>query len=212
MYLSQRKTDQAENAFRKAVELAPDLAMVHYELGQLYLWERKLPAAESAFQAALKKDRQKFGCPYGLGPPVGFAGSGRCGEWHYRQAVQLDRHDAVAANNLAASLTEQQEFDDALGLALAAQIWRLRIRPLKIRWGGSITKRTDSRMPIDCSPKLRRRSRSIRPCRYHHAMTLSKIGKQEEALTELKAALSLPGSFPGADRATQMLASNKIED
>ena len=43
-------------------------------------------------------------------------------------------------------------------------------------------------------------------------MTLSKIGKQEEALAELKTALSLPGGFPEADRAAQMVASNQIED
>ena len=34
----------------------------------------------------------------------------------------------------------------------------------------------------------------------------------DEALAELKMALSLPGGFPGADRAAQMLASSKIED
>ena len=48
--------------------------------------------------------------------------------------------------------------------------------------------------------------------RYHHAVALARIGKQEEALSELKAALSLPGPFPDADRAARMLAAKKIEE
>jgi hypothetical protein len=43
-------------------------------------------------------------------------------------------------------------------------------------------------------------------------VALSKIGKQKEALSELEAALSLPGEFPQADRAARMLAANKIDD
>ena len=48
--------------------------------------------------------------------------------------------------------------------------------------------------------------------RYHHAVALAKIGKQDEALAELKTALSLPGGFPEAERAAKMLASNKIDE
>ena len=55
LYVSQRKTEQAENAFRKAVELAPDLALVHYELGQLYVLENKLPAADRHFRPHSKR-------------------------------------------------------------------------------------------------------------------------------------------------------------
>ena len=36
---------------------------------------------------------------------------------HYKRAFQLNPQNVVAANNLAASLSEQQDLDDALGFA-----------------------------------------------------------------------------------------------
>ncbi|MEK6803825.1 MAG: tetratricopeptide repeat protein [Nitrospirota bacterium] len=212
LYVSQRKTDQAEKAFRKAIELAPDLALVHYELGQLYLLERKLPAAESAFQTALKKEETNSEVHTALGLVLASQGRVDAANVHYRRAVQLDRRNAVAANNLAASLTEQQEFDDALGLALAAHDQAPANPAIKDTLGWIYYKKNRfadaHRLLAEASAALPQHP----AVRYHHALTLSKIGKQEEALAELKTALALPGGFPGADRAAQMIASNKVEE
>ncbi len=212
LYVSQRKTDQAEKAFKKALELAPDVALVHYELGQLYLLERKLPAAESAFQAALKKDETNSEVHTALGLVLASQRKVDAANGHYRRAVQLDRHNAVAANNLAASLTEQQEFDDALGLALAAYD-RAPLNPgIQDTLGWIYYKKNRfedaHRLLAEASASLPQHP----TVRYHHAMLLSKIGKQEAALAELKTALSLPGGFPEADRAARMVAANKIDE
>lgn len=212
LYVSQRKTQQAEKAFRKAVELAPDVALVHYELGRLYLSERKLPAAESAFQAALKKEETNSEVHTALGMVLASQGRADAANGHYRRAVQLDRHNAVAANNLAASLTEQQEYDEALGLALAAHDRAPANPAIKDTLGWIYYKKNRfedaHRLLAEASGALPQHP----TVRYHHAMTLSRVGTQEEALAELKTALSLPGGFPGADRAAQMVASNKIEE
>lgn len=212
MYVSQRKMGQAEKAFRKAVELAPDLALVHYELGQLYLLERKLPAAEAAFQTALKKEETNSAVHTALGMVLASQGRGEAANVHYRRAVQLDPSNAVAANNLAAGLSESQDLDDALGLALAA-LDRAPSNPaIKDTLGWIYYKKNR----FDDAYRLLTEASAALPqqpaVRYHHAMALSKIGKREEALSELKTALALPGGFPGADRAAQMVAANKIEE
>lgn len=212
LYVSQRKTEQAEKAFKKALELAPDVALVHFELGQLYLLERKLPAAESAFQAALKKDETNSEIHTALALVLASQHKVDAANTHYRRAVQLDRHNAVAANNLAASLTEQQEFDDALGLALAAYD-RAPMNPgIQDTLGWIYYKKNRfedaHRLLAEASASLPQHP----TVRYHHAMLLSKIGKQEAALAELKTALSLPGGFPEADRAARMVAANKIDE
>ena len=211
-YISQQKTDQAEKAFRKAVDLAPDLALVHYELGQLYFSERKFSAAESAFRIALKKEETNSAVHTALGLVLALRGQMTEANDHYRRAVQLDATNAVAANNLAANLSERQDLDDALGLALSA-LNRAPANPaIKDTLGWIYYKKerfADAhRLLAEASAALPRHP----AVRYHHAMTLSKIGKQEEALAELKTALSLPGGFPEADRAAQMVASNRIED
>ena len=212
LYVSQRKTDQAEKAYRKAVDLAPNVALVHYELGQLYLLQRKWAAAESAFQVALKKEETNSETHTALGMVLTAQGRGEAADLHYRRAVQLDRHNVVAANNLAASLTDRQEYDDALGLALAA-LDRAPANPaIKDTLGWIYYKKhrfeDAHRLLAEASAALPQHP----TVRYHHAMTLSRIGKPEEALAELKTALSLPGGFPGADRAAQMVASNRIDE
>lgn len=211
-YVAQRKLDQAEKAFRKAADLTPDVALVHYELGQLYLFERKLPAAESAFQAALKKEEANSEVHTVLGMVLASQGRVEAANGHYRRAIQLDPRNAVAANNLAAGLSESQDLDDALGLALAALDLAPANPAIKDTLGWIYYKKNR----FDDAYRLLTEASAALPqqpaVRYHHAMVLSKIGRQQEALSELKTALALPGGFPGADRAAQMVAANKIEE
>lgn len=212
LYVSQRKPDQAEKAFQKAVELAPDLALVHYELGQLYLSERKLPAAESAFQTALKKEETNSEMHTALGLVLAAQGRVDAANVHYKRAFQLNRQDVVAANNLAAGLSEQQDLDDALGFARDALALAPSNPAIKdtLGWVYYRQGRFDRAYPFLAEASAALPQHPV--VRYHHAVALAKIGKQEEALLELKTALSLPGGFPEADRAARMLASNKIEE
>lgn len=212
LHVSQRKTDQAEHAFQKAVELAPDLALVHYELGQLYVLENKLPAAESAFQTALKKDNKNSDVHTAMGVLLASQGKSTQANEHYRQAFNLNPQDVIAANNLAVSLTEQHKLDDALSFARLA----LELAPSNptikntLGWAYYKQGQFDKAYPFLAEASAALPQHPV--VRYHHAVALAKIGKQEEALAELKTALSLPGGFPEAERAAQMLASNKIEE
>ena len=212
VYVFQHKTDQAEKAFRKAVDLAPNLALAHYELGQLYAMENKLPAAEAAFQTALKKDDTNSAVHRALGVLLYSQGKSAQANEHYRRAFQLNPQDVISANNLAAGLTEQQKLDDALNFARLALELAPSSPAIKDTLGWAYYKqgRFDKAYPFlaEASAALPQ----LPLVRYHHAVALAKIGKQEEALSEMKAALSLPGGFPEADRAARMLAANKIEE
>ena len=212
LYVSQRKTGQAEEAFRKAVDLAPNLALVHYELGQLYVLENKLSAAESAFKTALQKDDTNSDAHRALGVLLASWGKSIQANEHYRRAFQLNPQDVIAANNLAASLSEQQELDDALRFARAALDLAPSNPAIKDTLGWVYYKQGwfDKAYPFLAEASAALPQHPL--VRYHHAVALAKIGKQEEALSELKTALSLPGGFPEADRAAQMLASNKVEE
>jgi tetratricopeptide (TPR) repeat protein len=212
LYIAQRKTEQAEKAFRKAADLAPELALAHYELGQLYVLENKLAAAEAAFQTAVKKEETHSAIHTALGSVLMKQGRVDAANAHYRRAIQLNPQDVIAANNLAASLSDQQELDDALEFARDALHVASANPAIKDTLGWIYYKqgRFEKAYPFlaEASAGLPRHP----VVRYHHAVALSKIGKQKEALSELKAALSLPGGFPEADRAARMLAANKIDE
>lgn len=212
LYVAQHKLDKAERAFRKAIDLAPDVALMHYELGQLYLFEYNLAAAKSAFQVALTKEESNAEFHTALGMTLASQGQVDAANAHYRRAVQLDPKNVVAANNLAAGLSDEQELDDALGLARDA----LNLAPsnpaIKDTLGWIYYKqgRFDKAYPFLSEAAAALPQHPV--VRYHHAVALAKIGKQQEALSEMKKALQLPGQFPESDRAARMVAANKIED
>jgi tetratricopeptide (TPR) repeat protein len=212
LYASQQKMSQAEKAFLKAVELAPDLALVHYELGQWYVLRDQLPAAESAFQTALTKEETNPDIHTAMGLVLAARGQVTESNNHYRRALQLNAKDLVAANNLATSLTDQQELSDALGFARQA----LNLAPSSpmikdtVGWVYYKQGQFDKAYPFlaEASLALPQDAR----VRYHYAIALSRSGKKEAAFSELKAALALPGGFPEADRAAEMLAARKIDE
>ena len=212
VYVAQGKIDQAQKAFRKAVDLAPDLALAHYELGQVQLLQNKLPAAVSAFQTALKKDETNSAIHTALGMVLARRGQVDAANGHYKRAFQLNPRDVVAANNLAANLSDQQELDDALGFARDA----LELAPsnpaIKDTLGWIYYKqgRFDRAYAYLAEASAALPQHPV--VRYHHAVALSKIGRQTEALSELKSALSLPGGFPEAEQAARMVAANKMDE
>jgi tetratricopeptide (TPR) repeat protein len=212
VYAAQHKTEQAEKAFRKALALAPNLALIHYELGQLYVSQNKVSAAQSAFQAALDKEETNSGVHTALGALLEGQGKIEAADAHYRRAVQLNPKNVVAANNLAVSLSERQELNDAFAFARDALDLAPSNPAIKDTLGWIYLKqgRVDKGYPFLSEASAALPQHPV--VRYHHAVALAKIGRQEEALSEMRTALALPGHFPQSDRAARMVAANKIED
>ena len=178
----------------------------------MQLLQNKLPAAVSAFQTALKKDETNSAIHTALGMVLARRGQVDAANGHYKRAFQLNPRDVVAANNLAANLSDQQELDDALGFARDA----LELAPsnpaIKDTLGWIYFKqgRFDRAYPYLAEASAALPQHPV--VRYHHAVVLSKIGRQTEALSELKSALSLPGGFPEAEQAARMVAANKMDE
>ena len=147
-----------------------------------------------------------------MGTLLAGQGKSEAADAHYRRAFQLNPKNVVAANNLAASLSERRELDDALGYATDALNSAPSNPAIKDTVGWIYYKqgRFDKAYPFLAEASAALPQHPV--VRYHYAVALARIGKQEEALSELKAALSLPGPFPDADRAARMLAANKIEE
>jgi tetratricopeptide (TPR) repeat protein len=129
---------------------------------------------------------------------------------HYRRALELAPKNALAANNLAANLSDHGgNLDEALKFAQIAR----EVAPEDPNVGDTLgwiyykKGLIDTAYPliVDASKKLDRNA----AVRYHHGMALSKKGKTKEAAAELKVALALDSKFPGAEDARKALASLK---
>jgi tetratricopeptide (TPR) repeat protein len=205
-HLAARHPAQAEDALRKAAELAPRDPRPAYRLAQFYLAYKK-PEAEAALRAVLERDDTFEAAHTSLG--ILLAAEGRTDEAdaQYRRALELRPTDYVAANNLAASLVEQNaSLDEALRygrLALAAAPNSPSVQDT-VGWiyfkKGSLEEAypllTAAAGGLGDNPAVR----------YHHAMALAQRGERASAVAELEAALSLSKTFSGAKEAATMLA------
>jgi tetratricopeptide (TPR) repeat protein len=206
-HLAVRHPAEAEEAFRKAAELAPDSPRSHYQLAQVYIVQQKLVAAEAALRHVLERDDTFEAAHTSLG--LLLTGQGRTEEanGHYRRALELRPTNGVAANNLAASLVDQRAgLDEALRYGLLA----LEVAPTSaaiqdtVGWIYFMKGSFEQAYPLLASAASQLSENPT--VRYHHAMVLAKRGEKASAAAELEAALSLSKNFPDAKEAATTLA------
>ncbi len=208
--LASRKLDEAEAAFLKSIELAPDYAQPYYELGVMYASQRKLPEAEKKFRVVVEKNDKNVGAHTLLGVVLNSQNRIDDANKHYRRALDLAPKNTLAANNLAANLSDHGgNIDEALKFAQIAR----EAAPEDPNVGDTLGWIYYKKGVVDTAyPLIEEASRKLpknAAVRYHHGMALAKKGKNKEAAAELKAALALDPKFTGAEEAKKTLASLK---
>lgn len=81
---------EAEEAYRRALELAPEMASAHYNLGLLLLQRTELGAAREHFEAVLEAQPENAWAHYQVGAVLDAQGTKRKAVKHYTQAFRLD--------------------------------------------------------------------------------------------------------------------------
>lgn len=118
LYLAQNDIDQAETAFKQAIQLAPEVLKPYYGLAKIYLIKQNLDGAIAQYKALRERDPdQPVPCLL-LGVMYKMKGELKTAEDYYRQALALNPDFLPAINNLAYLLAEQgKDLDEALRLA-----------------------------------------------------------------------------------------------
>ena len=209
-HLAMREPVEAESAFLKAIELAPDFTQPYYELGVLYISQKKLPEAEAKFRKVIEKNEKNAGAHTLLGVVLNSLGKIDEANKEYRRTLELSPKNALAANNLAANLSDHGgNLDEALKFAQVAREAAPEDPTIADTLGWIYYKKglIETAYPLisDASKKLEKNA----VIRYHHGMVLSKKGKTKEAAAELNAALALDANFQGAAEAKKELATLK---
>jgi tetratricopeptide (TPR) repeat protein len=99
---------QAEASFLRALELDPDFAQAHYELGKLYLKRKELERAEQSFERAIQLDPKLLGAYYQCGLTCIRQGKSEKGKslletFNRRRTLHAPRSDGMAAHSPAPS-------------------------------------------------------------------------------------------------------------
>ena len=208
--LASGKPAEAEAAFLKSIELAPDFMAPYYELGVIYAAQKKFPEAEVRLAKVIEKDDKNVGAHMLLGMVLNSEGKIDAANKEYRKVLTLSPKHPLAANNLASNLADGGgNLDEALKFAQIAREAAPEDPSVGDTLGWIYYKKglVDTAYPLisESAGKLKNNA-SIR---YHHGMVLAKKGKNKEAASELNAALSLDPKFPGADEAKKTLEGLK---
>ena len=136
LYLQNGRGEEAAAEFKAALDLNPESAPGHYNLGLALVSQRKLAEASAEFQEALRLSPEYAEAHNNLGAILHAAGKLDDAERHYRLAVRFRPDNEEALNNLGRLLTERarpaeavEQFQRALALnpefasALAGLAW-----------------------------------------------------------------------------------------
>jgi tetratricopeptide (TPR) repeat protein len=208
--LASGKAAEAEAAFLKSIELAPEFTAPYYQLGVIYATQKKFPEAEARLAKVIEKNDKNVSAHALLGMVLNTEGKIDAANKEYRKVLSLSPKHPLAANNLALNLADGGgNLDEALKFAQIAREAAPEEPSVGDTLGWIYYKKglIDAAYPLvaDAAGKMKN-SASVR---YHHGMVLAKKGRNKEAVAELEAALSLDPKFPGADEAKKTMVGLK---
>jgi tetratricopeptide (TPR) repeat protein len=209
-HLASRNPADAETAFLKVIELAPDSVQPYYELGVMYAAQQRLPEAEKKFRTVVEKNEKNVSAHTLLGVVLNSQNKIDESNKHYRRALELDPRNPLAANNLAANLSDHGgNIDEALKFAQIARGTAPEDPNVGDTLGWIYYRKGLFDIALPLVEEAARKLSKNPAVRYHYGMALSKKGKIKEAAAELKAALAIDAKFFGAEEARKTLASMK---
>ncbi len=208
LFLGKKKKAEAEESFKKSVELNPNSMRAYYALARLYLMNKEEDKAIGQFKAALEKKPNQVGPHMILGIIYETKKDYESAEKHYNDALKIKPDFAVAANNLAYLLAEQNK-DLNIALAHAQKAKKeLHEEPgVMDTLGWVYYKKGFYDMAIlELEESVKKFEKENATVYYHLGMAYFKDGKKESAKKALKKALSLDKKFAGADEAKEVLS------
>ena len=206
LYALSRQLEKAIAEFDTAIKLAPAFAAPHLEKGHLLLARGDDAGAIKEYGQAQNKDpKRSLGLMY-IGMTHQQKQRWPQAEEAYLGAVKIDPRNAVAFNNLAWMAAERKvNLKQALTWAQQA----VSINPNLPEFQGTLGWVYRAQGDLVRAESTLMKAAAIKPQRAVIVYNLGRVylerGKKSEAAAELKRALALDGSFPGADEARGLL-------
>jgi tetratricopeptide (TPR) repeat protein len=198
---------RAEAALRRAIEVDGESLPAYEALGRLYASQKKLVDARRQFDELVRRQPRSVGAHTMLAMIAELSGDVAAAQRGYEQALQVDRHAGVAANNLAWLYAEHGgNLDVALQLAQTA-VARMPDQPEARDTLGWIYHRKGL---SDLAIRTLRDAAQQQPRNpvilSHLGLAYARAGQSEAAKPLLEQALAIDAAFAGHDAARQALA------
>jgi tetratricopeptide (TPR) repeat protein len=210
-HVASGKQADAEGAFLKSIELAPDFTSPYYQLAVMYAAQKKFPEAATRLAKVVERNDRNVGAHALLGMVLNSQGKLDEANKEYRKVLSLSPRHTLAANNLASNIVDGGgNLDEALKFAQIAREAAPEDPSVADTLGWVYYKKglVESAYPLIAGAAGKAKENPS--IRFHHGMVLAKKGKNREAAAELKAALAMDPKFSGADEARKTLEGLKM--
>ncbi|MBU0995306.1 MAG: tetratricopeptide repeat protein [Proteobacteria bacterium] len=209
VYEIQKKYDDAEHAYLKAVEYKPMWLAPHNNLARIYLVQGKTKDAEERLISAIQVNPKNNGAFILLANIYEKSGEYPKAKNTYEKALAENSELWLAANNLAFLLTEHPEadsdFEKALKLAKQAYQKQPENPTVLDTIGWAYYKLNNLTQADNYLTKALSTDPENQAINYHMAMILIKQGKLNDAREKLETALGEKSHFEGRKQAEDAL-------
>ncbi len=206
-YATMKDLAAAEQALKRAVEIAPSLLPAYAMLGQLYVSQRRLDEARKEFDSLAERQARPVGALTMAGVILQNQGNMALARQRFERAVAIDGKAAVAANNLAWIYAEAGEnLEQAVRLAVAASQALPETPEVLDTLGWVYYKSELSSLAVPPLVRATERNPANPAYHYHLGLAYEKTGAIEQSRRSLTRALELKSDFAGADDARRVLA------
>ena len=194
----QEKLQEAAACYRRAIEIKPDYAGAHYNLGNVFRDQGKLDQAVAAYRRAIELKPDYAQAHNNLG--AAFTDQGKLDDAVacYRRVLELTPGAATAHYNLGAALRDQGKFDEAVACYRRA----LKLWPDYAQAHTNLGNALQDQGKLDEAIACYRRARELMPevavAHYNLGVALVEQGKLEEAVACYRRALELQPDYTEA--------------
>jgi tetratricopeptide (TPR) repeat protein len=207
VYTAADELDAAEQLLRKAISANPSLLPAYSMLGRLYVKQQKLDQAVREFDMLAERQSNPVGPLTMSGMILQAQGKNALARQRFEKALAIDPRAPVAANNLAWMYAEAGEsLDVALQLAQTAVAGLPDSIEAVDTLGWVYYKKQLSSSAISTFKRTVEKDPKSPIYHYHLGLAYAQAGESARARASLERALSLSGSFAGADEARRTLS------
>ncbi len=210
VYSADKDVAKAEEALRKALDLAPAKVQIYSMLGDLYVSQNRLADALQQFKALAVKQPKSVSAHTMVAMILQAQGQTKEAEQRYLQVIQIDPRAPVAANNLAQMYVDRGEnLDVALQFAQTAKAGMPNAHEVDDTLGWIYYKKGNGPMAVSSMKQAVAAQPGNAVYLYHLGAAYALSKDNTDARLTLEKALKLQPNFPGADDARKILDSLK---
>jgi len=210
-YVANNDMTAAERFLRQATSLDSNYVAAYGALAQLYVFQGKLDAALSEFQAIVQRSPKSVAARTMVGVILEAKGDVDGARDQFERILQIDPEAAVAANNLAWIYAQHDgNLDVAMQLAQTAQKRLPGVAEVGDTLGFIYYKKNLAALAISTLKASVAKDPNNAIYQYHLGLAYASSGDAAQAKGSMARALALKSDFDGSEQARKLLSGESL--